>query len=218
VTALADRYAGRHIRQARHGAWVNKKRSRTKTGSQFLPAAAALTIAGILAGGAGAAIHLNPAGSESELGLKVDPADIMPPDRSAQMPDRTSRSEARADTGTAVSANGLASAGQPAPAGPAVLSSGSCEASYYDEGQRTANGETFNPDALTAAHASLPFNSLVRVTNPASGESVVVRINDRWPARTDRCLDLSRAAFSSIASLGQGIVDVRYEVLAQEAT
>ncbi|MCI4063529.1 septal ring lytic transglycosylase RlpA family protein [Micromonospora sp. R77] len=94
-----------------------------------------------------------------------------------------------------------------------VLESGSCGASFYDEGQMTANGETFNPDALTAAHKTLPFNTRVRVTNPANGKSVVVRINDRGPYVDGRCIDLSRAAFAAIASVDLGAVDVKYEVL-----
>ncbi|MDG4803908.1 septal ring lytic transglycosylase RlpA family protein [Micromonospora sp. WMMD980] len=98
-------------------------------------------------------------------------------------------------------------------AAPTVVDSGSCGASFYDEGQMTANGETFNPDALTAAHKTLPFNTKVRVTNPANGKSVVVRINDRGPYIDGRCLDLSRAAFAAIASTGLGEVAVRYEVL-----
>ncbi|WFE37698.1 septal ring lytic transglycosylase RlpA family protein [Micromonospora sp. WMMD998] len=98
-------------------------------------------------------------------------------------------------------------------AAPKVVDSGSCGASFYDEGQMTANGETFNPDALTAAHKTLPFNTKVRVTNPANGKSVVVRINDRGPYIDGRCIDLSRAAFAAIASTGLGEVDVRYEVL-----
>ncbi|WNM41833.1 septal ring lytic transglycosylase RlpA family protein [Micromonospora halotolerans] len=94
-----------------------------------------------------------------------------------------------------------------------VVDSGSCGASFYDEGQMTANGETFNPDALTAAHKTLPFNTKVRVTNPANGKSVVVRINDRGPFVAGRCLDLSRAAFAAIASTDLGELTVRYEVL-----
>jgi rare lipoprotein A len=77
----------------------------------------------------------------------------------------------------------------------------------------TANGENFNPDALTAAHKTLPFDTKVRVTNPANGKSVTVRINDRGPFIDGRCLDLSRAAFASIASLDVGAMTVRYEVL-----
>jgi rare lipoprotein A len=92
----------------------------------------------------------------------------------------------------------------------------SCGASFYHEPQGTANGETFDPDALTAAHKTLPFNSLVRVTNPATGKSVTVRINDRGPYIDGRCLDLSRAAFAAIANLSQGVLSVvTYEVLAK---
>uniref|UniRef100_UPI00191C5C27 septal ring lytic transglycosylase RlpA family protein n=1 Tax=Micromonospora acroterricola TaxID=2202421 RepID=UPI00191C5C27 len=94
-----------------------------------------------------------------------------------------------------------------------VLESGSCGASFYSDGQLTANGESFNPDELTAAHKTLPFNTKVRVTNPASGKSVVVRINDRGPFIDGRCLDLSRAAFATIASVDVGALTVRYEVL-----
>jgi rare lipoprotein A len=212
VTVLADRYTGRHVRQARHGAWINKKRSRSmKPGPQMLPAAAALTVAGFLIGGASAAIHLNPVSADTDLGPTYDPADIPPPDRHAQ-----EGREAR----LALPANGIAAAAPPATtATVAVVATGSCDASYNDQGHLTANGETFDPSALTAAHQTLPFNSLVRVTNPANGESVVVRINDRGPFyNSDRCLDLSAGAFASIADPDTGVVDVRYEVLAQDAT
>ncbi|MEV4827138.1 septal ring lytic transglycosylase RlpA family protein [Micromonospora sp. CA-248260] len=94
-----------------------------------------------------------------------------------------------------------------------VVDSGSCGASFYDEGQLTANGENFDPSALTAAHKTLPFNTKVRVTNPANGKSVTVRINDRGPFVDGRCIDLSRAAFAAIASVDLGELTVRYEVL-----
>jgi rare lipoprotein A len=215
VTVLADRYTGRHQRQARHGAWVNKKRSRVKPSSQFLPAAAAVTVAGVLFGGAGAAIHFSPASSDTDLSVKYDPADLPPPDRNAQS-DRISRTENRSEIpgSIEVPANGIASVGTET-----VIDQGACKATYFDQAQQTASGELASPDSLTAANAELPFNSLVRVTNPANGQSVVVRINDRGPSvGAARCLDLSESAFSSIANLGQGVVDVRYEVLAQDAT
>jgi rare lipoprotein A len=97
--------------------------------------------------------------------------------------------------------------------GGTVVDSGTCGASYYDEGQTTANGEAFNPEALTAAHKTLPFNTRVRVTNPDNGKSVVVRINDRGPFVDGRCIDLSRAAFRAIASLSQGELTVKYDIL-----
>ncbi|MFI0791917.1 septal ring lytic transglycosylase RlpA family protein [Micromonospora rubida] len=94
-----------------------------------------------------------------------------------------------------------------------VVDSGSCGASFYDEGQLTANGENFNPDELTAAHKTLPFDTKVRVTNPANGKSVTVRINDRGPFIEGRCIDLSRAAFATITSVDVGALTVKYEVL-----
>lgn len=94
-----------------------------------------------------------------------------------------------------------------------VISTGTCGASFYGEPQMTASGEQFNPNAMTAAHKSLPLGSKVRVTNPANGESVTVRINDRGPYVGGRCLDLSRAAFSAIGNTGAGVMRVKYEVL-----
>jgi len=97
---------------------------------------------------------------------------------------------------------------------PRVTRTGSCAASFYWEPQSTANGETFDPEALTAAHKSLPFHTRVRVTNPANGKSVTVRVNDRGPYIDGRCLDLSRAAFRAIADLETGVLrSVKYEVL-----
>jgi rare lipoprotein A len=94
-----------------------------------------------------------------------------------------------------------------------VASTGTCEASFYADGSRTANGESFDPNGLTAAHKTLPFNTMVRVTNRANGKSVTVRINDRGPFVSGRCLDLARGAFTKIASTSAGVIDARYEVL-----
>lgn len=90
---------------------------------------------------------------------------------------------------------------------------GRCEASMYGDPQPTASGETFDPSALTAAHKTLPFDTMVRVTNTANGQSVTVRINDRGPYIAGRCLDLSTAAFSVIASPSQGVAQVSWEVV-----
>ncbi len=91
--------------------------------------------------------------------------------------------------------------------------SGSCKASYYWQGQMTANGEQFNTNDFTAAHKSLPFNSRVKVTNKNNGKSTTVRINDRGPYISGRCLDLSRAAMEAIGGTGAGVVSVTYKVL-----
>jgi rare lipoprotein A len=97
--------------------------------------------------------------------------------------------------------------------GGTVTTTGTCKASYYATGSRTANGESFDPNGLTAAHKELPFNTRVRVTNLANGKSVVVRINDRGPFVSGRCLDLARGAFVTIASVSAGVINARYEVL-----
>jgi rare lipoprotein A len=99
------------------------------------------------------------------------------------------------------------------PDGGEVVTTGSCGASYYWEPQPTASGEEFDPEAMTAAHKEWDFDTRVRVTNPASGDSVVVRINDRGPYIDGRCLDLARGAFREIASLDAGVITVTYEVL-----
>lgn len=88
-----------------------------------------------------------------------------------------------------------------------------CVASNYWQGQMTANGERFDPSAMTAAHKTLPFNTRVKVTNPRSGQTVIVRINDRGPFTPGRCIDLSRSAFALIGDTGQGVMPVTYEVL-----
>lgn len=82
-------------------------------------------------------------------------------------------------------------------------------ASWYGgkfHGRQTASGETYNQNALTAAHRSLPFGTKVRVTNTSTGNSVVVRINDRGPFVGGRVIDLSRAAASSLGIGGLGHV------------
>ena len=82
-------------------------------------------------------------------------------------------------------------------------------ASWYGpgfHGKRTANGETFNTHALTAAHKTLPFGTQLRVTNERTGKSVVVRINDRGPYAHGRVIDLSKAAAEAVGIAGVGQV------------
>jgi rare lipoprotein A len=90
---------------------------------------------------------------------------------------------------------------------------GEGQASWYGAqfaGRPTASGERFNPQELTAAHRTLPFGSLVRVTHARTGESVVVRINDRGPFHGNRLIDLSQAAAEKIGirSSGSGRVEL----------
>ncbi len=78
-------------------------------------------------------------------------------------------------------------------------------ASWYGpgfHGRLTANGERFNTNAYTAAHKTLPFGTKVKVTNERTGQSVVVRINDRGPYAKDRVIDLSKASAQAIGTSG----------------
>lgn len=89
-------------------------------------------------------------------------------------------------------------------------------ASWYGpahHGKKTASGQPFNQNALTAAHPSLPFGTQVRVTNLANDKEVVVRINDRGPYKSGRIIDLSRAAARKLGI--DGTARVRVEVLSE---
>lgn len=93
-------------------------------------------------------------------------------------------------------------------------------ASYYGgrfHGRRTASGQRFNQNALTAAHRSLRFGTRVRVTNARNGRSVVVTINDRGPYARGRVIDLSRAAAGKLGMLSTGVAPVRLEVIGAAA-
>jgi rare lipoprotein A len=95
------------------------------------------------------------------------------------------------------------------------------KASWYGapfHNRKAANGETYDMNALTAAHLTLPLNSIVRVTNMKSGQSVTVRITDRGPFVEDRIIDLSAAAAKSIDVWRRGIALVKLEVLQSPAT
>jgi rare lipoprotein A len=89
-------------------------------------------------------------------------------------------------------------------------------ASFYGAefvGRRTASGERYDADALTAAHRTLPFGTRVRVTNLQNGRSVEVVINDRGPHRKGRVIDLSRRAAEALDMVSAGTVRVVVEVL-----
>lgn len=95
------------------------------------------------------------------------------------------------------------------------------KASWYGapfHNRKAANGETYDMNALTAAHLTLPLNSIVRVTNVKSGQSVTVRITDRGPFVEDRIIDLSAAAAKSIDVWRRGVALVKVEVLQSPAT
>lgn len=89
-----------------------------------------------------------------------------------------------------------------------------CTASHYGVGdgyggRRTANGEIMNPHAMTAAHRTLPFGTVVTVTHLGSGRSIHVRINDRGPFVRGRCIDLSYGAARALGMGGTAAVSVQ---------
>ena len=89
-------------------------------------------------------------------------------------------------------------------------------ASYYAEdfhGKKTSNGERFNMNDLTCAHKSLPFDTILKVTNLANGKSVQVRVNDRGPFVASREIDLSKAAAVKLGMIGTGTTKVKLEIV-----
>ncbi len=84
-------------------------------------------------------------------------------------------------------------------------------ASYYGKGfhgRRTASGEVYNQYAMTCAHKTLPFQTLLKITNPRNGKNVIVRVTDRGPFKRGRDLDLSYGAAKEIGMLAAGVMKV----------
>jgi rare lipoprotein A len=109
---------------------------------------------------------------------------------------------------------GCATTSQPREARPAETLQG--VASWYGEefaGRTTANGEIFDPSLLTAAHRSLPFGTVVDVTNPRTSQTVRVRVNDRGPYIGGRVIDLSYAAAKQIGLIEPGIGEVIFKIV-----
>lgn len=107
----------------------------------------------------------------------------------------------------AVDVTGIDPADEPAASAGMGAGIGGGVASYYADkfnGRRTASGEAFSNGAMTAAHRSLPFGTMLRVTNPANGKSVVVRVNDRGPFHAGRVVDLSKNAASQLGLVQRG--------------
>lgn len=97
-----------------------------------------------------------------------------------------------------------------------VLETVTGTASFYGKkfhGRKTANGEIYDMNDLTAAHGSYPFNTLIKVTNLSNNKSVVVRINDRKPDFKNRIIDLSYGAAKELDMLGKGISKVKLEII-----
>ncbi|MUG04215.1 MULTISPECIES: septal ring lytic transglycosylase RlpA family protein [Bombella] len=91
------------------------------------------------------------------------------------------------------------------------------DASWYGGkkfvGKRTASGERLRPDAMTAAHPTLPLGTKIRVTSSVTGRSVIVRVNDRGPYNSDRIIDLSKGAARKIGILHNGVGPVTITTL-----
>ena len=88
------------------------------------------------------------------------------------------------------------------------------KASYYADrfmGRKTASGELYHPDSLTAAHKTLKFGTIVNVRNVRNGKSVIVRINDRGPFVEGRIIDLSGRAMRALNGIDKGVIDVKIE-------
>ncbi len=90
------------------------------------------------------------------------------------------------------------------------------KASWYGpkfHGRKTANGETYDMNGMTAAHRKLPFNTIIEVTLLSSGKSCRVRINDRGPFKGNRILDLSKGAAKKIGLIEEGVGKVRIRIV-----
>jgi len=97
-----------------------------------------------------------------------------------------------------------------------VLFTSEGTASYYSDdfhGKKTANGETYDMNGISAAHPDFPLETIVRITNLKNQRSVILRINDRMPDFKGRMIDLSLGAARELGMVGEGIARVRLEVL-----
>jgi len=135
--------------------------------------------------------------------------------RTARRPDLRGKSVHHHPASTSAAAATI----PPPPAGKSIGSDGHKPAgalgmaSYYWQPQALASGGRFDPNALTAAHKTLPFGTRVRVTHLGNGRSVEVKINDRGPYVAGRIIDLSRAAAGVIGMTAQGVARVVVEIL-----
>jgi len=86
-------------------------------------------------------------------------------------------------------------------------------ASFYTEGARSASGEKFDPNVLTAAHPTLPFGTRLRVTRVDTGRSVIVRVNDRGPFVRGRVVDVSYSAAKQLGMIDRGVAKVKIDVV-----
>ena len=95
------------------------------------------------------------------------------------------------------------------------------DASFYGKqfaGKKTASGDIYQPEKMTAAHRTLPFGTILRISNPATGKSVEVRVNDRGPFVKGRELDLSNAAANALGLEDDGVSKVSVEILERSSS
>lgn len=165
--------------------------------------------------------------------INVGDDELLPLDRETQLPDTTQdpdrdaiqiANRLRRLLGNAPPLKDIS--GKPAPA-PTTVALGPVRlrltglASWYGpgfHGNQSASGEVFNQNALTAAHRSLPFGTMVRVTNLDNGRSVVVRINDRGPYSGGRIIDLSAGAAQMVGMMQTGVAPVQLDVVDGQST
>ena len=186
--------------------------------ARFLPSAAALAAVSL------SAVALFPVFARDLEGFAfTDPLDLVIPAQPAAAIEPSAPSLEPADQSDLaivepqeVAPEPLMPPPPPQPAGPVVVSTHSGEASWYGPGfygNRTANGEVYQPGTMTAAHRTLPFGTRVRVTNLWNGRIAVVRINDRGPFVGHRVIDLGHGAAHELGLVRSGIAQVRLEVL-----
>jgi rare lipoprotein A len=138
---------------------------------------------------------------------------VSPQASPAQLAPQRRASVAHTRRVAAVSRKHTPFAGRPAGVTPTAATDGSVGiASFYKYEAKTASGEQFNPNELTAAHRTLPFGTRLRVTNLATGRFVTVRVNDRGPFIPGRVVDVSRSAAEAIGMVDRGIAKVKLEV------
>ena len=197
--------------------------------SRWLPVVAGATLAGLAgcasgppAGPAGSGVHLptarpGPSIAAPKTDLDRDGPGLHTPPDLALVPDAQPRLEAVRPGGANKPYAVLGQPYTPLAGDPVLVERGL--ASWYGSkfhGRSTANGETYNMYAMTAAHKTMPLPSYARVRNPANGREVVVRVNDRGPFHASRVIDLSYTAALKLGVLG-GVAPVEIERITYEA-
>ena len=203
-------------------AMAHRRRSRPANPAAALTVALAAALAGCASppplrpGGPAQATPAGNLPSPAAASRRDGPGDNPPPDLH-RVPDATPRLEPIRAGGPNKPYEVLGQAYTPLQGDPPLVQRGL--ASWYGRqfhGRGTANGETYNMYAMTAAHKTMPLPSYARVRNPANGREVVVRVNDRGPFHSDRVIDLSYTAALRLGLLG-GVAPVEIERITYEA-